>query len=104
MSLSFRNLQPQSRGQNHDGLDSSCLRRVLRCSVDLIERVSTNESVEWQTALPVQVDEPWNELSRVAASGSLSPPRTGTVAYSAAALTNASTRRAFSVGHSSDQG
>jgi hypothetical protein len=32
----------------------------------LIERVSANESVEWQTALPVQFDEPWNELSRVA--------------------------------------
>jgi hypothetical protein len=32
----------------------------------LIECVSANESVEWQPALSVQVNEPWNELSRVA--------------------------------------
>jgi hypothetical protein len=35
-------------------------------SVDLIERVSANEFVERQPALPVQLDEPWNELARVA--------------------------------------
>ena len=39
---------------------------VLCRSVDLIERVSANEFVERQPALPVQLDEPWNELSRVA--------------------------------------
>src|SRR5207302_8513683 len=64
MSLSLK--PPASRGQNHDGLDGSCLRCVLCCNVDLTECVSANESVEWQPALPVQFDEPWNELSRVA--------------------------------------
>src|SRR5258708_36170819 len=53
-------------GQNHHGLDGSCLCRVLCCNVDLIERVSADESVERQPALLVQLDEPWNELSRVA--------------------------------------
>src|SRR6266851_4827006 len=57
---------PASRGQNQHGLDGPCLSRVLCCSVDLIERVSANEFVERQAALPVQRDEPWNELSRVA--------------------------------------
>src|SRR5437868_2772139 len=57
---------PVSSGQNHHGLDGSCLCCILCCSVDLIERVSANESVERQPALPVQFDEPWNELSRVA--------------------------------------
>src|SRR6266446_3810456 len=55
-----------SCGQDHDGLDGSCLCCVLCCSVDLIESVGTNESVERQPALPVQFDELWNELSRVA--------------------------------------
>src|ERR1700704_3449466 len=57
---------PASRGQDHHGLDGSCLCCVSCRSVDLIECVSTNESVERQPALPVQLDEPWNELSRVA--------------------------------------
>src|SRR2546430_1105502 len=57
---------PVSSGQNHDGLDGACLCCVLCSSVDLIERILADESVEWQPILPVQVDEPWNELSRVA--------------------------------------
>src|SRR4030081_537485 len=57
---------PVSSGQNHHGLDGSCLCRVLCCNVDLIERVSAGESVERQAALPVQLDELWNKLSRVA--------------------------------------
>src|SRR2546428_10847788 len=55
---------PASRGQDHHGLDGSSLCCVLCCSVDVIECVSANESVEWQASLAVQFDEPWNELSR----------------------------------------
>src|SRR5437588_9909248 len=57
-----------SRGQRHHGLDGSCFGCVLCCHVDLIESVGTNESVEGQTALPAQFDEPRNELPGVAVS------------------------------------
>src|SRR2546421_7212716 len=57
-----------SGGQDHDGLDTSSFYRVLCCNVNLIESVGTNESVEGQTALPVQPDEVRNELSGVAVS------------------------------------
>src|SRR5437764_14248854 len=66
MSFSSPLKPPASRRQNHDGLDGSCLRCVLCCNVDLIERVPAYQPVERQAALPVQFDEPWNESSRVA--------------------------------------
>src|SRR5713101_57912 len=66
--LTERVTAQSSRGQRHHGLDGSCFRCVLCCHVDLIESVGTNESVEGQTALPAQFDEPWNELPGVAVS------------------------------------
>ena len=66
MSSSFLFAPPASPGQDQHRLDRASLCCILCCSIDLIERVSVNESVERQAALPVQLDEPWNELSRVA--------------------------------------
>src|SRR5260370_30873312 len=66
--LTERVTAQSSRGQRHHGLDGSCFRCVLCCRVDLIESVGTNESVEGQTALPAQFDDPWNEPPGVAVS------------------------------------